>query len=172
MKKPYKKKYEELLAKTQVDEKISHHTKRYIHIPFNWSGIGRFIALLGSLGLAIANFFSIVYTWRLLKLGNLDKSDITEFHQLLILYPIITEYILIGLSAICLTALIKGGFDKLNSYKEVGLIGGLIVGLIYGLIVGLIFGLFFGRIVGMIVGLIVGLIYGLFFGRIVKGKGE
>jgi len=170
----YKKKYQEL-QKELVDLKINQHTKRYIHIPFRWKAIGRLSALLGSIGLAIANFFLIIYTWSLLGLGSLDKEDIIGFNQLLILYPLIGEYILIGLVFICLIALIKGGFNKINSFGKGGLIGGLIFGLIFGLIYGLIGsligsligGLIYGLIIGLIFGLIVGLIYGLIIGLII-----
>ena len=140
--KSYKQKYEKLL--------IKQHEKIYIHIPFSWQAIGRFFAFIGSISLAIANFFLIIFTWNLLELKGLDIIDITGFHQLLIIYPLIGEYVLVGLSIICLVAMIKGGFDKLKSYKEVGLIGGLIYGLIAGLIGGLIGGLIAGLIVGIV----------------------
>ena len=140
MKRSYKQKYEELL--------IKKHEKKYIHISFSWKGIARFFALIGSLGLAIANFMLIISTWKLLNLGDLTKENITGFHQLLIIYPIIGEYILIGLTVICLTALIKGGFDKLKGYDGEGLIFGLTVGLIGTLLFGLTGGLLFGLTVG------------------------
>jgi len=158
----YKKKYEELKAKVSVDDKINKPTKSYIHIPFSWAGIGRFFALLGSIGLAIANFFlilSVGYTYKVWELLGSSKGDnaYSSFSQLIILYPLIGEYLLIGLAFICLTALIKGGFNKIKRYGE----GGLIVWLIAGLIVGMIFGMIFGLIFGLIVGLIFGLIGGI-----------
>ena len=145
---------------------IKQHTKSYIHISFSWKGIGRFFAFLGSLGLAVANFLLIIYTWKLLKLGNLIEEDITGFHQLFIIYPLIGEYILIGLTVVCLVALFKDGFNKLKTYNQEGLIGGLIIGLIGGLIFGLIFGLISGLIIGLIIGLIGGLVFGLIVGLI------
>jgi hypothetical protein len=126
---------------------IKQHEKNYLY--FSWKAIARLFALLGSVGLAIANFFLIMYTWKLLELGNGKEENITGFHQLLILYPIIGEYILIGLSIIFLIALIKGGFSKLKSYDERGLIFGLIFALMVGLISGLMFGLISGLIVGL-----------------------
>ena len=144
--------------------KIKKHTKRYIHIPFSWPAIGRFFAVLATGTLAVLNFFLIISTWKLLSLGSLNESDITGFHQLLILYPLIGEYVLIGLLATSIVACIKGGYKNLNRYSESGLIVGLIFGLIGGLIGGLIVGLIFGLIVGLIVGLIGGLIVGLIFG--------
>jgi len=158
--KSYKQRYEELL--------IKQHEKRYIHIPFSWKAIGRLFAFLVSLGLAIANFFLIVSLWKLLNLGDLTKKYITSFSQLLIIYPLIGEYILISITAICLIALIKGGFDKLKIIEENGLIAGVIVGLIVGLIFGLIDGLIDGVIVGLIFGVITGLIASLIFGLIVE----
>ena len=147
-----------------IDLKIEKHRKHYIHIPFNWKVTGRFFALMGSVGLAIFNFFIIISTWKLVNLGGLNESDIKGAYQLLIVYPIIGEYILIGLAFVCLTALIKGGFNKINKYDDGGLIFGLIGGLIVGLIFGLIGGLIFGLIGGLIGGLIVGLIFGLIGG--------
>ena len=152
---------EGLKKRLETDKKLEQHTKRYIHIPFSWKSIGLFFAFIGSLGLAIANFFLIISTWKMLKLGPLNEESITGFHQLLIIYPLIGEYILIGLTLICLVALIKGGFDKVKRYGEEGLIIGLIGGLIAGLIGGLIAGLIGGLIIGLIGGLIIGLIAGL-----------
>ena len=141
-KKSYKQKYEDLLAKREVDEKIVSHTKSYIHIPFSWSAIGRLFALLGSIGLAILNFMLLISIGKIHKVWELLSAETPNdvYHsstQLIILYPLIGEYILIGLSIICLVALIKGGFNKLKSIKDRGLISGLIIGLIFGLIVGL-----------------------------------
>ena len=152
MKPNYKKKYEELL--------IKQHERKYIHIPFSWKAIGRFLAFLGSVCLAIANFFLIISTWNMLGLKSLSETQDYSFSQLLIVYPLIGEYILVSLTIICLTALIKGGFDKLKSYKKEGILFGLIL----GLIIGLLFGLILGLILGMIYGLILGLIYGMTIG--------
>ena len=126
------------LQKKVTKLEIALHEKSFIHI--SWYSMLRFFAFLGSLGLSILNFMLIISTWKMLNLGGLTEEGITEFHQLLILYPIIGQYILIGLTVLCLTALIKGGFNKLKSYDEEGLIGGLIVGLIVGLDGGLIWG--------------------------------
>jgi len=120
-----------------IDLKIENHRKHYIRIPFNWKAIGRLFALLGSTGIAIFNFFIIISTWKLVNLGGLNEGDTKGAYQLLIVYPIIGEYCLIGISFICLVALIKGGFDKIKKYDDSGLIGGLIIGLIIGLISGL-----------------------------------
>ena len=145
------------MLKTEKNKIIKQHEDNYYHIPK--------VNLLPLLGL-------IVFT--LLAIGNyqlIDKSIIKEVFKnceeicvynliplnLLILYPIILEYILISLSFISLVAIFKRGYKKLKSYNKGGLTWGLIVGLTWGLIVGLIGGL----IVGLILGLILGLIWGL-----------
>jgi len=147
------------LEKEVIDLKLKQHTKSYIHI--SWKVIGRLFAFLGCLGLAIFNFFIILSNWTVLQLGSLNESDIKGFYQLGIIPMFLVEYLLIGLVFICLIALIKGGFNKIKSYNEEGLIYGLIVGLIVGLILGLIIGLLSGLLGGLIYGLIVGLILGL-----------
>lgn len=160
MKKPYKQKYEELL--------IQKHEKTYLHIPFSWSGIGRFFAVLASAGLAIANFSIIISTWKVLGIGNLDEEVIGS-HQLLILYPLVGEYLLIGLFFVCLAAMIKGGYGKLKRVSENGLLAGIILGIILGIMLGItwaLFGVLFlglnrsGFIIGSIVGLTIGIIFG------------
>ena len=136
--KSYKKKYEELQTQLNVDAKIKDHIYHYIHIPFSWAGIGRFFTLLGSIGLAILNFMLILSVgnekkvWEILSTSEPNEAY-HSFSQLIILYPIIGQYLLIGLSFICLVALIKKGFNNLKSYDEDGLIYGLIFGLIVGL---------------------------------------
>ena len=154
------------LEKEVIDLKLKQHTKSYIHIPFSWKVIGRLFAFLGCLGLAIFYFFIILSNWTVLQLGSLNESDIKGFYQLGIIPMFLVEYLLIGLVFICLIALIKGGFNKIKSYNEKGLIYGLIVGLIVGLILGLIIGLLSGLLGGLIYGLLGWLIYGLIGGLI------
>ena len=127
------------LEKEVIDLKLKQHTKSYIHI--SWKVIGRLFAFLGCLGLAIFNFFIILSNWTVLQLGSLNESDIKGFYQLGIIPMFLVEYLLIGLVFICLISLIKGGFNKIKSYNEEGLIYGLIIGLIVGLLSGLIIGL-------------------------------
>ena len=92
-KKSYKKKYEELVAKTRVDEKISQHTSSYIHIPFSWSAIGRFLVLLGSIGIAIAHFFLLILightyrVWELLGSSEPQKAYHSFYIRKTIRYP-------------------------------------------------------------------------------------
>jgi len=165
MRKSYKQKYEELKKKVEVKESgVAKHTKNYIHSPK--PNFACFIAIVGSVGLSIVNFMLIISTWKMLGLGDLEEESITGFNQLLVCYPLVFEYVFIGLAVVSLVAMIKGGFNKLKKYDEDGLIGGLIWGLIGGLIGGLIVGLIVGLIWGLIVGLIVGLIWGLIAGLI------
>ena len=145
---------------------VREHEGRYLHVPFSWGFLGRCSAVIISVSLAVLNFLLIIATWKMLALEGLDELDITGFHQLLILYPICGEYVLIALSVICLTALCKGGYSKLKKYDEEGLVGGLIGGLVGGLIVGLVGGLIGGLVGGLIVGLVGGLIVGLIGGLI------
>ena len=117
---------------------------------FTGRGLLRLLAFIGSLGLSILNIFFII-----LGIGN--KSSIS---QLMILFPLILEYCLVGLTAVCFAALVKKGFNNLKSYDVKALIVGLSVALIIGLIVGLITGLMIaGLIVGSIFGWVVGVIY-------------
>jgi len=153
-----------------IDLKIQQHTKGYIHIPFSWKRLGLFALTLLSAGLAYVNLILILFIGKLFKVWTLigSKTPEKEFHnffQLIILYPLIGEYLLIGLTMICFCAMVKGGFVKLKKYDDdEGLIFCLTVGLIGGLIFGLIIGLIFGLIGGLIFGLIIGLIFGLIFG--------
>ena len=84
-------------------------------------------------------------------------------HDLLNLYSIIVEYILIVLALISLVAMFKKGYTNLKTFKERGLIYVLIIGLIIGLISisVLIYGLIIGLISVLISVLIIGLIIGL-----------
>ena len=132
---------ENVELRTQLE--IRKHTKDYIRVPYpGWNVIARVLALLGSVGLAVANFLLLTYTWKLLNISVLFGTEeeiianksLIGFHQLLICYPLIGEYLLIGLSIICLVALIKGGFNKLKPFNKDGLIFDLMVGLIGSLI--------------------------------------
>jgi hypothetical protein len=140
---------------------ISKHEAQYWHIPkFSILPLLGFILFTF---LAIANFHLI--DSNVIKevfkscedtcVYNLKSSDLIN------IYPIIGEYLLISLGIISLIASIKKGYKNLNPYDEVGLIVGLIGGLIVGLISGLIVGLIVGLIGGLISGLISGLIVGL-----------
>ena len=121
---------------------------------FGWFLIGLFLSIVNwNLIITIGNKLRV---WETLSSFD-SKNAYQSFEQLIILYPIIGEYILISLTVIFLVAMIKGGLDKLKRHGDYGLIDWLIVGLFFWLIVGI----FFGLIVGQIVGLFFGLIFGL-----------
>ena len=176
--KNYKKLYEELKQEKDFDVRIKFHEKSYIHIPFSWGAIGRFFSFIGSLLLCVGFWFVLKTNWIILNISEIFKPEneinraLINVSMLGIIPNLIFAYLLIGLTAICLVALIKGGFNKVKKYEENGLIAGLIFGLIggiiAGLIVGLIAGLIFGLIVGLIFGLIVGIIGGI-IGGIITG---
>ena len=160
-----------------IDLKIKQHKDGYIHIPFSWSCIGRIFAFIGSLLLATGNAFLIVFTWGLLNLSELlaeEASGKGNFYQLLILYPLIGQYCLVGLMIYCGTALFKGSFKTVNTYKEQGIISGLVFGLfacLYTmafnliLIVSLLVMSWTGGLASSIVeGLIIGTIFGIVIG--------
>ena len=156
-----RKQLEKENQKLKIKLEVEKHRKGYIHVPFSWPGLGRIALLLLSIALAVGNVFLIISARKLLK--PLNES----INKLLILYPLVGGYILIGLVAICLVAVIKGGFNKIKSYEEISLIYCLIVGLIFllcGLIIGLIFGLATGLMIGIIHGLMFGLIMGVVIG--------
>ncbi len=152
-------------------KQIQKHEEEYIHIKKS-----SFLPLLGTilfsllayLNLKLINWETIKYTFTCEECSDLVVSDLIN------IYPILGEYVLISLIAISITAIIKGGYNKLKSFEEeglifgliFGLIGGLISGLILGLIGVLILGLIFGLIGGLIIGLIIGLIFGLIGGLI------
>jgi len=166
-----KKTYKEL-EKEVIDLKIKKHTKRYVHIP-----VINLIPLLGVFIFGILSYLNLkLIDWNLIKIvfssDEIFKEYTFHYSQLINIYPIIAEYILIVCAIVSLVALFKGGYKYLNKYNKdgfinmliPGLIGGLIVGLVSGLVSGLIGGLIGGLIVGFIIGLGGGLISGLICG--------
>jgi len=133
--------------------------------------------------LAFANFLLIMACWDFLQIGGLNKSDYKGLYQLRIVYPLIGEYLLIGLAVICFAAMVKGGFNKMKRFDENGLVlglvaglvgglvGGSVIGLVAGLLFGLVAGLLFGLWFGLVSGLVSGLVGGLWFG-LVSGLGD
>ena len=152
-----------MATKKQLNKKIQQleiklHTKKYIHIPMpSWKGIGKLCLALFTAFLSVINFI-----WLLQNITIFDYNYAPKFADLIVLYPLLGQFVLIGLTIILAVSL----FKELKSYDEEGLISGLIFGLISGLIIGLIYGLIVGLIVGLIYGLIVGLIFGLIIGLI------
>ena len=142
-KKQLNKKVKQLEAKLEVKK----HEDNYIHIPKPcWKGIGKFFLTIFLGFLSYFNFKLIFNIWENYNLGYVFASESEminfspKFADLIVLYPLIGQFILISLTIICFASL----FKKLNNYDEDGLIGGLIGGLIIGLIIGLIFGLIGG----------------------------
>ena len=158
-----------MATKKQLNKRIQQlelklHEKKYIHIPMpSWKGFGKLCLTLFTAFLSVVNFMLILRIWNDYNLGYIfaDKSELInytpKFADLIVLYPLLGEFILISLTTILFVSL----FKKIKSYNENGLILGLILGLISGLISGLIIGLILGLILGLISGLIYGLIYGL-----------
>jgi hypothetical protein len=147
-----------------VDLKINKHKSDYIHIPKpNGLWFGKFFAFIFLAFLSVMNFLLIKAIWLKFNLGYVFATEeewvnytIEGFH-LIVLYPLVGEYLFIALTIFTFVSL----FKKLKSFDEAGLIVCLIFGLIFGLIVCLIFGLIVGLIFGLIVCLILGLIFGL-----------
>ena len=133
-----------------------------------WKGVGKFFLTIFLGFLSYFNFKLILNFWENYNLGYVfaKESELInyspKFADLIVLYPLVEEFILISLIIICFVSI----FKKLKDYNEMGLISGLIFGLIFGLINGLIIGLINGLIDGLIIGLIFGLIIGLIFGLI------
>jgi hypothetical protein len=138
---------------------IKEHEKNYIHIPFSYRVLWTLV------GLTITGFLAF-WNWILMiNIGNhfnvwkmLNKEAEQNVLQLIILYPMIGEAILILLFMIGMFSLFYK--NKIQQIIE-NLIVGIILGLIYGLIVGIILGIFFGLIFGIFFGIFFGLICGL-----------
>ena len=162
--KSYKQRYEELKQEVESNTKIDRHTRAYIHI--DKGSIGRFFAVIGGIALSIANLLLIVNAWDYLGLGDPSGKYLADYRQLLICYPLIFECIFVSFTAICIVALIEGGFDKVKRYEDVGLINVLIFSLVFCPILGLIISTSVGLIYGIVFGLAMGLLAGLLAGFI------
>ena len=146
-----------------MKQQINKHEQIYYHIPkVKFKLLGLFLLVLT---FTIFWFYLSITKFGLFEVFGLEIEQVT-INNLQVIPDLIFNYLLISFTFICLVALIKGGFDKLKSFDDGGLILGLIFGIIFGLILGLIGGLIVGLIVGLIGGLILGLIFGLIFGLI------
>lgn len=119
------KKVKQLEAKLEVKK----HESNYIHIPKPcWKGIGKFFltVLLGFL--SYFNFKLILRIWEDYNLGYVFASEseminyVPKFADLIVLYPLVGEFLLVSLTIICFVSI----FKKLKGYDEGGLIFGLI----------------------------------------------
>jgi len=139
---------------------LKKHEQKYYHIPkCKFKLLGLFLLVLT---ITIFWVYLSITKFGLFEVFGLEPEQIT-INNLQVIPNLIFNYLLISFTFICLVALIKGGFDKLKSFDD----GGLILGLIFGIIFGLILGLIGGLIVGLIYWLIWGLIYWLIAGLIV-----
>ena len=142
---------------------LKQHEQKYYHIPkVKFKLLGLFLLVLT---ITIFWVYLSITKFGLFEIFSLGIEQVT-INNLQVIPDLIFNYLLISFTFICLVALIKGGFDKLKSFDDEGLIYWLIFGLIFGLILGLIFGLIGGLIVGLIYWLIWGLIFWLILGLI------
>ena len=147
---------------------ITQHESQYWHIP-KFSLLPIIGLILFSL-LAYGNYFlidkQVVITTFNCKEGNCNLVP----NDLIIIYPIVGEYILISLIIISFVAVIKKGYNNLKSYEEDGLIAGLIFASIVSLILGLTFSfalcLIHDSIASLIIGSIIASIASLIFSSI------
>ena len=117
------------LNKRIKDLELQIHTKKYIHIPRpSLKGIGKFSLMIVCAFLSYLNFMLI--------LRFSEDCDFLNWIDLIILYPIVGEFILISLTIVLGISL----FKKLKSYDEEGIIYCLCYVLILGLMGGLILG--------------------------------
>jgi len=160
---------------TRKSKSVKNHENKYWHIPkFKIRLLALFLL---SIAITIGYSFIFIEVWKLHSISSIFSCVDVEciqipFSSLGFIPHIFFAYFLISSIFITLAALIKGGFNKLKSYYEGGLIYGLMVCLIFGLICGLIDGSIFGLIYGLIVGLIASLIYGSIFGLILEFERE
>jgi len=138
---------------------VERHEQQYWHVPK--ANLWPLVGLMVFVFLAYANFLGVVWLWNELGLGALQKEDLTDLHQLTIIPSLLLEYFLVCGVIVSLVALVKGGYGKLKSFEEEGLLYGLLAGLLYGLLAGLLYGLLAGLLLSLQVGLLVGLLVGL-----------
>ena len=112
-----------------MTKQLKQHEQKYWHIPK--FAILPIIATLFFGFLAYMNLKLI--DWNVIKTAFACSNESCNLipNNLINMYPIIGEYVLISLIIISFAAIIKNGFNNLKSYNE----GGLIVSLIGGLIV-------------------------------------
>jgi len=142
---------------------IQQHEEEYTHIHK-----GSILAIAGAVLFAILAYLNLYFIdWDVINLVfSCKESECSSLvaNDLINIYPLIGEYVLISLLIISLAAIFKGGYSKLKSFHKRGLIAGLIVSLISGLIWSLIWSLIVSLIWSLISGLIAGLIAGLTMG--------
>ena len=160
---------------------LEDHNKKYIHITKE-----SILPLIGTIFFGILSYLNLyLFDWEFIKFCifnlNITKHFILKFSHLINICPIIGEYILISLTIISILAFFKGGYKKIISFKEEGLMCGLGLGLTYGLTMGGIIGLMYGLglglglglmsvfLSGFVSGFVSGLIIGLGLGILIFG---
>lgn len=117
-----------------------------------WPDLFRLGCIIVSIALCYGVYASTEQHW--MRLGTLLEGGIPwSSDQFPILLLIVSEYCLVGLTAICCAAFKKGGFRKVKPFN-----GGTITFLIVGLVLGLLLGLIDQSIRGVIAGLALGLL--------------
>ena len=140
-------------------------TKKQIESETDQLKLRKLILTLLTSTLSCFNFMLILKIWKDHNLNYvfavpLISNYSPKFADLIILCPIIGEYILVSLTIIFAVSL----FKKLKNYNEKALIWGLYIGLVRGMRDGLIGGLMCGLVVGFALGPIVGLVVGVIIG--------
>ena len=110
---------------------LKQHEQKYYHIPkCKFKLLGLFLLVLT---ITIFWVYLSITKFGLFEVFGLEPEQVT-INNLQVIPNIFFNYILISFTFICLVALIKGGFDKLKSFDDEGLIVGLMIGLIFGII--------------------------------------
>ena len=163
------------------DNQINKQTKSFIYVSImktkkqlgseiDQLKLRKLILTLLTATLSYFNFMLILKIWKDYNLNYIFAvpSEMInyspKFADLIILCPIIGEYILISLTIIFTVSL----FKKLKDYNEKALIWGLYIGLVRGMRDGLIRGLMCGLVVGFALGPIVGLVVGVIIGLLIS----
>src|SRR6056297_1411645 len=121
---------------------LKNHTDSYIHI--SWVQLGLFLLFCFGIFLLVLNFLLLKNVGAELGVWDLlftDSEVVSSVSQLIVIYPIICQYLLISFTLITFVAFLKNGYNNLKPLSDNGLIYGLIGWLIYGLIGWLIFGI-------------------------------
>ena len=93
--------------------------EKYIQVTY-WD-IVRFLITLVCVGLSVYNIWWIISTLKFYGIMNLRAENGTIFAQLPIMHQLVTEYILISLTCICIAAQLKKGFRNLKPLGKRGI---------------------------------------------------
>jgi hypothetical protein len=144
----------------KIKDILKEHEKNYIHIPFSYRVLWTLVGLTVTGFLAFWNWILMINIGKHFDFWKMFNTEIElNVLQLIMLYPIIAEGILILLFIIGLLYLFNK--NKIQQIIIENLIVPIIIGIIYGVIGGIICGLIYGVIGGIICGLIYGVIGGI-----------